>query len=320
MDKRQLLQVLADGKFHSGQELANLWGVSRTAVWNYVKTLIKQGYDVHSVRGRGYRILGGVELLDATLIKQPMGDHLVAPIVVLESTVSTNDYYKDKKSSDVVSGSVVFAEYQTTGRGRHGRKWVAPFGMNLSFSCFWHFNRPIQQLSGLSLVIGLAIVRALQAYGISSVQLKWPNDVLYKGKKLAGVLIESQTIARNMTSVVMGIGLNVNMSKAKAVQIDQPWTDINTIMGHAGERNVLAGLLLKELFMILPEFEQLGFAAYRKEWQKADALFNHEVEVEVNQQRSYGVESGVDEQGNLCVKMGASINTYHSGEIKLRLV
>lgn len=318
-----LLQLLADGEYHSGREIGESLGVSRTAVWKQLKKLEPLGLQVDSVKGRGYRIAGGLDLLCADKIKAAMDTHAtqLLPDLDLKFTVdSTNTQAMQRAITGGREAYVCIAELQSGGRGRRGKSWVSKLGGSLCFSVVWHFENGVAALEGLSLAIGVAINRALQDLGVTGVGLKWPNDLLFDGKKLAGVLIEIAGDAQGSCQAVVGIGLNVNLQQAAAGIIDQPWTDLLTISGTRVDRNLLLGGLLNEIAAVLTDFSATGFAAYQREWMSMDALAGREVIVMQGETQIVGVSAGVDPAGALCLDTADGRQRFHGGEISLRRV
>ena len=261
---RSLLPLLADGEFHSGQDLAEAMGVSRTAVWKQVNRLVNDSVlAIESVKGKGYRIPGGIDLLDAAQVKaglDPRAAALMGRLEILDTVDSTNAHVMRLAEQDGLTGLVCTAEQQSAGRGRRGRQWVSPYASNLYLSLLWEFTQGAAALEGLSLAVGVAVARALRACDVPAVQLKWPNDVLYDGAKLGGILLEMSGDAAGSCRVVIGVGLNVAMPKAAAGAIDQAWTDIKTITNnqHPRRSRILAALL-NELLPLVADFEQRGF-------------------------------------------------------------
>jgi BirA family biotin operon repressor/biotin-[acetyl-CoA-carboxylase] ligase len=322
MPKTILLPLLADGEFRSGQDLADALGVSRTAVWKQLKKLGELGLQIESVKGRGYRIPGGIELLDDTKIRsclQPEAAGLLSALEILETVGSTNAEAMHMAEQGAAAGLVCTAEQQTAGRGRRGRQWVSPFASNLYLSLVWEFNQGAAALEGLSLAVGVAMARALAACGIGPVQLKWPNDVLFEGSKLGGILLEMTGDAAGACQVVVGVGLNVSMPQDSAATIDQPWTDIDTITGreHPG-RNALLAAMLNELLPLVAGFEGQGFANWRQDWQALDAFCGASVVLNTGGAQVAGVARGVDERGALQLETTTGVQSVYGGEISMR--
>jgi len=189
--QKKILKLLADGEFHSGTELAELLGVSRSAICKQLNGLSVLGLQHAAVSGKGYRLDRPLELLDNTQINAELTPAQQAAISVLEihdTLPSTNTYLVEASQQGALSGFVCFAEHQTAGKGRRGRQWVSPYGSNLYLSILWRFQQGgMASTAGLSLAIGVAVIRALRAQGFSEAGLKWPNDIYCQGKKLGGI-------------------------------------------------------------------------------------------------------------------------------------
>lgn len=313
-----LLAVLADGQFHSGDELGEMLGVSRTAVWKQLKKIEALDLPLVSVKGKGYCIDGGLDLLSQSRVVgglSPQASELLVVLDIRDSVDSTNAIALQKAQSG--SGYVCTAEQQTAGKGRRGKTWVSPYGRNLYVSIVWEFSAGAAALEGLSLAVGVAVAAALRQAGLGDVALKWPNDVLYGGKKLAGILLEMTGDAAGPCQVVVGIGLNVAMPAGQS--IDQPWIDIAGIHSAAADRNQLLAALLNELLPMLADFERSGFAAFRDRWLQLDAFADKEVAVLLGQQVVLGTARGVDESGAIKLETSAGLQTFSGGEVSLRV-
>ena len=207
-----ILRLLTDGKFHSGETIANHFNVSRATVWNAVQHAESLGVEVFSVRGRGYKLPQPLKLLDEQAILNAIGEQRAwFKLEVHDHLESTNSYLMKKISSGLAHASCVVANLQTKGRGRRGRSWQAGLGASLTFSLLWRFQCGASALSGLSLAVGVALIRALHSLGITQAQLKWPNDVLIGREKLAGILIELQGDMEGPSAAVIGVGINLNL-------------------------------------------------------------------------------------------------------------
>ncbi|TGD75860.1 bifunctional biotin--[acetyl-CoA-carboxylase] ligase/biotin operon repressor BirA [Mangrovimicrobium sediminis] len=323
MTSSPLLTLLADGEFVSGQTLADALGVSRTAVWKQLNKLGELGLEVESIKGRGYRIPGGIELLDADAVRAAMNPQalgLLAQLDLRDELGSTNAEAMAQVAAGRRSGYVCCAERQSAGRGRRGRPWVSPFARNLYCSAVWEYAQGAAALEGLSLAVGVAVARALQRAGVADVQLKWPNDVLHGGNKLGGILLEMSGDAAGPCQVVVGIGINVDMPPTAGADIDQQWTDVRRAAGGpVPGRSVLLGYLLDELLPMLADFEQGGFAPWRMAWEALDAYAGQPVVLASGERRVAGVARGVDERGALRLETAAGgVQSVFGGEISLR--
>lgn len=315
-----ILRLLTDGKFHSGETIAQQLKVSRATVWNALQDAEKLGIEIFSVRGRGYKLPQAVTLLNeqavlkamdsqSTLLKLEIHDHLE----------STNTYLMKKISAGQTHASCVAANLQTNGRGRRGRSWQAGLGASLTFSVLWRFQCGAAGLSGLSLAVGIALIRALHHFGVTQAQLKWPNDVLIGREKLAGILIELQGDMEGPSVAVIGVGINLNLPDSIKQQIDQPVTDLASHMPLPIDPNALLGELLKHLTDILSAFEQQGFTSLRDEWTQYHAYHLQGVKMlHPDGRTTEGTVINVAEDGNLLVKTTLGEQRFSSGEISLR--
>ncbi len=322
MPNSPLLSLLADGEFRSGQELADALGISRTAVWKQVNRLTEQGIEVESIKGRGYRLPGGLELLDEEQIRDGLTGEsaaLVRRLVLLERVDSTNAEVIRRLEAGEPGGLVVSAEQQTAGRGRRGRTWVSPYGRNLYLSLAWEFSQGAAALEGLSLAVGVAVAQGLSDLKLPPVQLKWPNDVLFEGKKLGGVLLEMTGDAAGQCQVIVGIGLNLAMPAAAAETIDQAWTDLETLAGRPlPRRNAVLAAVLNRLVPLVAGFEQDGFATWRQAWLDLDAMADTPVLLDTGSERMSGTARGVNERGALLLESTSGTRAVFGGEVSMR--
>ncbi|MDO8346049.1 MAG: bifunctional biotin--[acetyl-CoA-carboxylase] ligase/biotin operon repressor BirA [Cellvibrio sp.] len=318
---RKMLDLLADGQFHSGEELGMLLGVSRAAVWKHLQKLEGLGIKLLSVKGRGYCIDGGLDLLDLKKIVEQVRSALPLKLNIFPQIDSTNSYLMRHENPAL---QVCLAESQSAGRGRRGRVWVSPFAQNIYCSIGWGFEGGVAALEGLSLAVGLTIVRALQRYGITGLELKWPNDVLYQNQKLAGVLIEIAGDPAGYCQVVVGVGINVAMGGDQDNTISQPWIDLRRILAQQGlpppSRNQLVATLIDEMVLVLNGFETAGFSDYCAEWQSLNAHAGQMVELRNGNIVCSGICVGVNEVGALVLETAKGNEMFHGGEISLRRV
>lgn len=320
MSLERVLSLLADGEIHSGEALGNALGVSRTAVWKQLQKLEDLGIAVSSVKGQGYQLAGGLELLDPEQIRRFLTPHAQTLLTELElcgSIASTNTRALERAQSGDCGGFVCMAEHQSAGRGRHGRRWVSPYGRNIYLSVVWQFSSGVAALGGLSLAVGVAIARALQANGVKGIELKWPNDVLWQQRKLAGILLEMTGDAAGRCQVVVGVGINVAMLADEAHEIDQGWVSLKDIAPDVS-RNKLAGDFLSVLLPLLETYEESGFAALKDEWESLHCHAGCEVEIRAGDNLTIGVAQGVNEQGALRLLTDAGETLVYGGEASLR--
>jgi BirA family biotin operon repressor/biotin-[acetyl-CoA-carboxylase] ligase len=315
---KTLLTTLSDGQFHSGDALGDQFGVSRTAIWKQLKKVEGLGIPLESVKGKGYRISGGLDLLGPEIINElllPEVSEMVSRIDVRDVVDSTNIIALDQAMSGAC-GYICTAEQQTAGKGRRGKVWASPYASNLYLSAVWEFAGGAASLEGLSLAVGVAVVEALNRAGVNDVRLKWPNDILCNGRKLAGILLEVAGDVAGPCRVVVGIGLNVNMPSA--ADIDQPWIDVKEINRAAANRNLLLALIINELMPLLSDFERQGFSSYRDRWLALDAYAGREVAMLLGDESIIGTAVGVDKSGAVLVETSSGIRKFSGGEVSLR--
>lgn len=321
MSVEKLLSVLADGELHSGEEFGELLGVSRAAVWKQLKKLDDLGVSLESIKGRGYRLPGGLDLLSAKRIYASLPEAALPLLTELELMMqvdSTNSRAMARAADSVPSGYVCAAEQQTAGRGRRGRPWQSPFAANLYFSINWRFTGGAAVLEGLSLAVGVAVVEALACAGVTGLELKWPNDILCHGKKLAGILLEMTGDAAGPCQVVVGIGVNINMPESAAGQIDQPWADLRSLGAGLPCRSDLLATMLGGVLPLLGDFERKGFSTYREAFERLDAFSNRPVFLHLGGEVVVGTVIGVDDRGSILLDTATGKRSFNGGEVSLR--
>ena len=325
-----LLGLLSDGHFHSGTDLGEKLGVSRTSIWKHIKTLdTEYGLDIQTVSGKGYRLANAIELLDKERIFSGLdaaAKKILASFEIKTVLDSTNHYLMQQDVRQSECGHVVLAEMQTAGRGRRGKTWVSPFAQNIYLSLLWHFDNSAINLSGVSLAVGVAVINVLQQKGVQDLALKWPNDIYWQGRKLGGILLELKGEAAGPCSMVVGLGLNVDMSREAADDIDQAWVDLNTISQQSNSaslnkisRNNMISELLMELLPTMQRYAQHGLKPFRSQWQQNDMLKDKSVTLLLPQQQRTGIARGIDEQGALLFESEGKLEAVYAGEVSLRL-
>ncbi|MCK5895014.1 MAG: bifunctional biotin--[acetyl-CoA-carboxylase] ligase/biotin operon repressor BirA [Endozoicomonadaceae bacterium] len=316
-----ILTLLQDGKFHSGEKLGDALGVSRAAVWKRLKQLEKQGLVLDAVRGKGYRLSSDTALLDSRLIRSYIDASIQSrtALVVLHSAASTNDSVLLQINSPEPI-QICIAEHQTAGRGRRGKSWISPLGANIYFSVLWRFDSGLSGLDGLSLVVGLTVLETLRQMGAEDLELKWPNDILCRGRKLAGILLEINGDLNGECQVVIGIGINVKLRQAQLDAITQPATDVCHVMGRSVDKNQIVGELIKYLVSYLDQFQEQGFAPFRERWQAYDAYVGKCVRLITGDKEITGIAAGVSEQGGFRLDRDGEIESFFGGEVSLRSI
>lgn len=319
----ELIKILSDGGFHSGELIGKSLGVSRTAVWKKISGLERYGLEVESVKGKGYRLLDGnpLSLLDRAAIEASVNGSARARLTNLEIHQiigSTNTHLMQKMAGGLLSGEVCLAEKQTGGRGRRGRAWVSPYAGSVYMSVTQVFQRGAVSTEGLSLAVGVLVADALAKLGVADIQLKWPNDIYWQGRKLAGILLELVGDAAGECVVVVGLGLNVSLPRSASDEIDQAWIDLKSIVGTDVSRSVLVAHLLNGLLPALSSYEIDGFHCYSQRWAALDFLKDAQVTASTGDSAVVGIAKGVNERGALVIETPLGTQIINGGEVSVR--
>lgn len=330
-----LISLMADGKFHSGQAIASRFSVSRTAVWKAVQNMMRWGIQVDSVRGRGYRLRPVIELLERERIYKGLNSfssESIADLIILPVVDSTNQYLKsvaagqqfDRKALSQ-KAIVCLSEYQVEGRGRRGRVWHSPFGLNVLMSVSWRFDSLPAQVNTLSLILGVALIEALESMGVEQLKLKWPNDLYWGERKLAGILLELFGEGQGPFYAIAGIGLNLKPGLELQQEIDQPWVSLAEISSIASEeessfsRNKVVATVLNSICRALAVFDTEDATPYIEQWQQFDMSLGREVKMILPSKEVLGVSRGIDKHGRLQLETNNGIVSFVSGEVSLRI-
>lgn len=312
----QLLAILNDGEFHDGTLLGQSLNLTRSAIWKMIKKLERYGVQVKSVKGKGYALCEPVLLLDEKIIRKHVNEENLH-LAVFETITSTNAYLKAART--VKGIHFCLAEQQTAGRGRLGRSWYSPFGQNIYLSCLYPFQKDLSELAGLSLVISLAVLRALQQFGLhDDVYVKWPNDITCQSKKISGILIDVQAESHGACQAIIGIGVNVNMQADDASNISQPWTSVRRVLGDYQDRSLICAALIDHLLDYLRRFDRDGFTAFVDEWMAAAGIQGKRMDVKTATETVMGQVAGVNSQGHLLLKMDDGlVRAFSSGDTSI---
>jgi BirA family biotin operon repressor/biotin-[acetyl-CoA-carboxylase] ligase len=353
-----LLRQLSDGAFHSGEDLAAKVGLTRARVSQVLKQAETAGLSLERIRGRGYRLLAAPDFLDAAAVRLALaefGARVAKPgapapkpqpvvedeyafnvadrppvdftppaiaVEVVDQIDSTSSELLRRNQRRDIHGALLAAEWQNAGRGRRGRTWTAVAGGSLTFSMGWRFEQGAGFLAGLSLAVGVAVARALEKEGFAGIELKWPNDLIFRHHKLGGILVELNGDALGPSTVVVGVGLNVRLPREAKRDIAQAVTDLAAVAGRGAppvDRNRLLARLTVELASMLTLYAGGGFAAFAAEWQQRHAYQGKPVKLILPDGAAVkGTVAGVDASGALVLADGPRRSRFLSGEISLR--
>lgn len=322
----RVFDALADGHFHSGEELAQLLGVSRSAIWKAAHKLRELGSTLHAVRNRGYRLATAADPLDSTLLRERLSRNVrlrVRDLEVAWAVSSTNSVLLERGPPPPGECDIALAEFQSAGRGRRGRAWLAPPGGAVCLSLSWTFAQLPRDVGSLSLAMGVCVLRALRRLSVPNLHLKWPNDILLGEGKLGGILIELRAEAAGPACAVIGIGLNIALGAALVAQIGAtgiPAADLTAAGITRPARNAIAAHVVDACVDGLLDFEREGLRAFMDEWRRADALRGRIVTVVNGDERTRGLARGIDSAGALLIEASQGLRKFVSGEVSVRLV
>lgn len=321
-----ILNLLSQCEFISGEELGESLAISRAGVWKYIKKIEQLGIEIESAKGKGYKLTNPITLLSADTISTGLEfsvQQVITSIDVFPVIPSTNTFLLEQKN---VKGRVCLAEMQTAGRGRRGRQWVSPFARNIYLSIGWRFESGIQAVQGLSLAVGVAIIDALNKFKINDVFLKWPNDLVVKSddpsgySKLAGILVELRGDAFGDCELIIGVGLNYDMKMEAS--IDQPWVSLDQLAAVKSVdlpgRNELTSALIGSITHLLLDYEQKTFSHYRARWEELNIHRNRQIRLSLGAEVTEGTFLKLNDEGALILLTHSGKQmAFNGGEISL---
>ena len=289
----------------SGAELSQKLHVSRAAIWARIEELRSLGYDIEASPHRGYRLLGAPDVLHADDLISRLGKTRVVgrDIHVFKETTSTNDVIEKLARDGVKEGVVVFAESQTRGRGRLGRKWMSPARRGLWFSILLRPDLRPQEATRLTVASATALRRAIQAQTGLKPAIKWPNDILVRGRKVAGILTELSAELDHVKYVVLGIGVDVNLDPGDFLaELRRSATSLKAELGRPVARPDLAVAILRELDHDYSRIAAGQFAALADEWEEHDTTIGHDVVIRMGDRQIRGRAECLGDDGGLLVR------------------
>lgn len=323
MSVSDLIRLMSDGAFHSGEALGREVGVSRTAIWKQLRKLEGLGLAVETARGCGYRLLNPPEPLRGADIVANLSRparQCLKHLFVEDSVGSTNTFLLERFAQGAGHGEVCLAEWQSAGRGRRGRSFYSEWGGNIHFSIGWQFESGVGALEGLSLAVGVIMADLLSEQGIE-IQLKWPNDLLVSTPsemfKLGGILVEVRGDTSGPCQVVIGVGVNVRLSEKGRAGIEQSVAALADLAPGIS-RNALVSAMIEAHMQMLGSFEERGFTAWRDRWNDYHVYKDRGVRIYQGNTISEGVARGVNDTGNLIVSIDGKDKHFAGGEVSLR--
>ena len=312
----KIVTLLNDGQFHYATDLSQRLNISLIAIWNTIQKLKKHKLLIVADGGKRYRLQKPLILLDLKKIKKSVRAKSLH-IDLFEQIDSTNEYLKRAIPSQKLN--VCLAETQTQGKGRFQRQWYSPFGQNIYLSLKYTFSKDISELTGLSLVCGLAICNAIEKSCQLSkpIFIKWPNDIMCKDKKLAGILIEVVAETHRLCSAIIGIGLNTNMEKDDR-KITKHWISLKNLTTIDHDRNKLCIMLINCLIDFIKCFENQGLNRFLSSWKKRDYLLDKHIRLKSGLSEFQGKSLCINGQGHLVISLSdGSQRVFSSGDATL---
>jgi len=308
----KVVDILNDCKLHTGTEIAAILGVSRTAVWKVIQRLKKYHVEIES-QHQGYHFDFPLTLIDKNKIEGLLKDPRLT-LEIFETIPSTSDYLRNK--TPLKNMSFCLSEHQSKGRGRLGRSWISPFGKNIYCSFSYTFDKDITEMSGLSLVIGILITRALESMNPKlNPRLKWPNDIYIDDQKVGGILIDLIAEANGNCTAIISVGLNVNMKDVKLEGTEQPWTSLEHILNEKLDRNVVVVQMLKSILEGMAIFLEKGLEPFLPLWKRYDLLEGENISINTGKEIISGISKGISPQGYLLLELpSGNIEKYSYGD------
>ena len=318
----QVLTLLDNDCYYSGQALAQRFNVTRATIHNCIVKIESLGIAIERVRGLGYRLEHPLDLLDQAEILKKLSiepNVELKNIQCLQEVDSTNHYATELELPLEGEFSVVLAEMQTAGKGRRGRQWVSPYAANIYLSVLWPLQRPLNEAGMLSPLLAMGMLNALKNLDVTGLGLKWPNDIYCNGKKLAGLLVECSGEISGGCKMVVGMGVNVYMSQTGDIQIDQQWTDIRSQTSlWQYSRNDIAAELVNHCVISLAQFENNSYKNVIDDWSRWDVFKDKQVELHATNFVQTGIARGIDNDGCLLLETSNGIEKISSGDVSLR--
>ena len=319
--KNEILRALREtDSYVSGQELCRKLGVSRTAVWKNIRSLQEDGYEIEAVTNRGYRLAGVPDTIaEEEVASRLQTERMGRQIRYFSRIDSTNQYAKRIAEEGAPDGTLIIADEQTAGKGRSGRTWVTPPAEAIAFTLLLRPKLSPDRISMVTLVMGLAVTNAVNSlYGVSA-GIKWPNDVVIKGRKLCGILTEMSAEVRQVNYIVIGVGINANLTSFPE-EIREIATSLKLELGRDINRAELIARVMTEFERLYAEFEAQGdLGAVMQEYNELCLNAGSKVRVLDPNGEYTGTSRGINSMGELLVETeDGQIQEVYAGEVSVR--
>jgi BirA family biotin operon repressor/biotin-[acetyl-CoA-carboxylase] ligase len=321
MNERILQYFLEhENEYVSGEQLSELLQCSRTAVWKHIEGLRKQGYLFSAVPRKGYKLLSKPEVLNAAKLMTGMETKTFGRVLrIYDEVDSTQNIAHGLVRQGEAEGTLVLAEQQNAGRGRMGRNWFSPKGKGIWMSLILKPTIAMQFTPQLTLLAAVALCRAIQAYVPHQVGIKWPNDLLIRGRKVSGILLESSAEDERLNYVIVGMGISANLTAEDyPEELRLKATSLLLEIGQPVDREQLICDILLQLEKLMELYIQQGFAPIRTLWEALTISLHKPIRIQTSKGWIEGIADSIDEMGALMITQldGQSLKLY-SGDIEL---
>lgn len=319
--RSEILNLLASqpGKYISGEAISQAFNITRAAVWKQVQALRESGYEIEAQTKSGYRLVRTPLSLEEWVLKRGLKTKTLGRVIhCFEEISSTNDYAKELIQRGIENGDVIIARRQTAGRGRMQRAWESPEG-GIWMTVILKPRLALADAAKLTLSTGVALARACRECYSLDVQIKWPNDLVYQGKKIAGILGEVVGEWNTVQTLILGVGINANM-KSEDLPSLLPATTLETLLGHSVNLNDLVIAFLEALETEVESLEEGDIEGLRERWLAYAAGLGMEVQVERAGHVFTGILKGISTSGELILEENQNHLEllFSSGDVKLR--
>lgn len=310
--RKEIIEILKNKKnYISGEEIGSLLGISRAAVWKNIEALRNKGYIIESVSNKGYRLIDSTDVLND-------GDINYDKVLYKSELDSTNDEGKRQAAKGCKNGLLIICDNQTAGKGRLGRSWQAEKNTGIYMSMVIYPDIMPGEIPQITLATGIAVMRAINNVTGLKTQIKWPNDIIINGKKLAGILAEMSAEMEKVNYVVIGIGINVNIESFEG-ELKEKATSLYIETGKRCKRSLIINEFVKEFEICYNEFCKNGFAPFVKEYNENCANVGKLVKTIGSRTSIEGISKGVNEKGEILIETENGITAVMAGEVSIRL-
>ena len=318
----ELFRRLAGAGAHAPESLARELDIGVRELAEEIEALRDRGLPVDSLDDGRVRLRSPMEVLDRDVVLSGLGGGARLALEKMEiffEVESTSQYLLDlAREDEAPRPRACLAETQSAGRGRGGRSFHSAPGGSVLLSLLWPVALPPAELMGLSPALGVAVARVLESEGVEGVGLKWPNDVLVRGRKVSGILLDLGQDRRGCGVLVAGVGINVRLDRASARAIDQPWTDLHRSLGRTPSRSRVAGRVIDRIVRAIGLYMERGFDPFRSPYRERDWLQGKALRVEGTPRALLGIGRGVDERGALLIEEEGRVTALLSGDVSVR--